>query len=175
MTARMIPMARHEDRFLLEIAEHLDGVIPHHAMVVFVRQADTLSARFAAGSHAGMLFNLELPLGKGLAGWVAQNATAVVNGNPAIDPDFACTAGQPLRSALAVPLEGPGGVLGVLALYHRERDAFTRDQLPLLERAHSRIAQAVERVIANDRALPALLPSHCLFADTAGGAGAAAA
>lgn len=170
----MIPMARHEDWFLLEIAEHLDSVIPHHALVVFVREADTLSARFAAGSNADMLSNLELPLGKGLAGWVAQNATAVVNGNPAIDQDFACTAGQPLRSALAVPLEGPGGVLGVLALYHRERDAFTREHLPLLQRANSRITQAVERVIANDLALPALLPSHCLLPDSKGGNGAVA-
>jgi GAF domain-containing protein len=167
-------MARHEDWFLQEIADHLDNVIPHHALVVFVRQADTLSARFAAGSHADMLSNLELPLGKGLAGWVAQNATAVVNGNPAIDTDFACTPGQPLRSALVVPLEGPGGVVGVLALYHRERDAFAPEHLPLLQRANSRIAQAVERVIANDLALPALLPSHCLLADCGGGKGAAA-
>ena len=27
-------------------------------------------------------------MGAGLTGWVAENASVVVNGNPAVDPDF---------------------------------------------------------------------------------------
>ena len=37
-----------------------------------------------------------------------------------------------LRSALAVPLEGLNGVVGVLVMYHADRDAFTADHLRIL-------------------------------------------
>lgn len=160
----MISAARNEDRFLLEITENLgasldleqtftrvrkslQGVIPHHALVVFIREANTLLAQFASGSNAGTLAYLEVPMGSGLSGWVAENASAVVNGNPSVDPDFICAPDQPLRSALAIPLEGRCGVLGVLALYHRDRDGFTRDHLRMLQSVNSRITQAVENAL----------------------------
>lgn len=160
----MISAARNEDRFLLEITENLgvsldleetfarvrkslQAVIPHHALVVFIREANTLLAQFASGYNAGTLTYLEVPMGAGLAGWVAENASAVVNGNPSVDPDFVCAPDQPLRSALAIPLEGHSGVLGVLALYHRDHDGFTRDHLRMLQGVNSRITQAVENAL----------------------------
>ncbi len=160
----MISAARTEDRFLLEITESLGAslefeemftrvgkslaaVIPHHSFVFFLREANTLLAQFASGSNSGMLAYLEVPMGTGLAGWVAENVTPVVNGNPAVDPDFTCAPDHPLRSALAIPLEGPRGVLGVLALYHRDQDGFTREHLRLLRGVSSRIAQAVENAL----------------------------
>ncbi len=160
----MISAARSEDRFLLEIAEGLSAsldleetftrvgksllaLIPHHSLVVLIREANTLVARFASGSNSAMLSYLEVPVGTGLAGWVAENATPVVNGNPAVDPDFVCAADQPLRSALAFPLEGPNGVLGVLALYHRGHDGFTREHLRLLQGVSSKISHAVENAL----------------------------
>jgi diguanylate cyclase (GGDEF)-like protein len=160
----MISAARSEDRFLLQITESLGAsldfeemftrvgksiaaVVPHHAFVFFLREANTLRAQFASGSNSAMLPYLEVPMGTGLAGWVAENATPVVNGNPAVDPDFVCAPDQPLRSALAIPLEGPTGVLGVLALYHRDHDGFTREHLRLLLGVSSRIAQAVENTL----------------------------
>lgn len=160
----MISAARNEDRFLLEITENLgvsldleetfsrvgeslQGVIPHDALVVFIREANTLLAQFASGSNAGTLAYLEVAAGTGLAGWVAENASPVVNGNPSVDPDFICAPDQPLRSALAVPLEGHSGVLGVLTLYHRDRQGFTRDHLRMLQGVNSRITQAVENAL----------------------------
>jgi diguanylate cyclase (GGDEF)-like protein len=52
-----------------------------------------------------------------------------------------------LRSAIAVPLEGPDGVTGVLSLYHAERDAFTREQLRLLQSISAKVAMSVEHAM----------------------------
>lgn len=160
----MISAARREDRFLLEVVgnlgvsleleemlgrvqESLEAVIPHQAMAVFIRRANTLTVEFAAGANQDVLSYLEVPMGTGLAGWVANNAGAVVNGNPAVDPGFRCAPDQPLESALAVPLEGSGGVLGVMTLYHRSKDGFTRDHLRMLLGVTSKIAMAVENAL----------------------------
>ncbi len=40
---------------------------------------------------------------------------------------------QGFQSSVALPLKGPSGTLGALTLYGRERDAFTRDEVHLLE------------------------------------------
>jgi GAF domain-containing protein len=54
-----------------------------------------------------------------------------------------------LRSALAVPIPGSSSTLGVLALYCGEADAFTRDQLDMLEAVTSEVAPAIEKLIRN--------------------------
>ena len=55
-------------------------------------------------------------------------------GNPAVEPGYAPAKGKPdgtpgLSSALALPLVNAGQVVGVVALYRRERDAFAADEL----------------------------------------------
>jgi diguanylate cyclase (GGDEF)-like protein len=52
-----------------------------------------------------------------------------------------------LRSALAVPLEGTGGVVGVLTLYHTDRDAFTKDHLRILLAINGKIAISIENAL----------------------------
>jgi len=49
-----------------------------------------------------------------------------------------------LTSALAVPLEGLQGVVGVVALYHAEKDFFTSDHLRILLAVSSKMALAIE-------------------------------
>jgi diguanylate cyclase (GGDEF)-like protein len=57
-----------------------------------------------------------------------------------------------LRSAVAVPLEGLNGVLGVLTLYHAEGDAFTKDHLRILLAISGKIALAIENALRFRRA-----------------------
>ncbi len=52
-----------------------------------------------------------------------------------------------LRSAVAVPLEGVNGVLGVLSLYHAERDAFTKDHLRILLAISAKIGLSIENAL----------------------------
>jgi diguanylate cyclase (GGDEF)-like protein len=52
-----------------------------------------------------------------------------------------------MRSAIAVPLEGVHGVVGVLSLYHSEKDAFSRDNLRILLAISSKLALSVENAL----------------------------
>ena len=57
-----------------------------------------------------------------------------------------------LNSALAVPLEGLQGVVGVVALYHAEKDFFTSDHLRILLAISSKMALAIENALKYEQA-----------------------
>jgi putative nucleotidyltransferase with HDIG domain len=138
----------------LDLAETLRGVddtlgkmISSDAIAVFIRRANVLASEYARGDNKDVLSYLEVPMGQGMAGWVAQNLQPIINGNPAVDPGFSCELGRPLHSALAIPLEGTQGVLGVMTLYRRDNDAFTRDELRILTAVTPKVATAVENAL----------------------------
>src|SRR3954453_13246926 len=57
-----------------------------------------------------------------------------------------------LQSALVVPLEGLNGVVGVLAMYQTNRDAFTPDHLRILLAVASKVALSVENALKYQQA-----------------------
>ena len=77
-----------------------------------------------------------------------------MNGDPAIEagytPDPAKFITQ--RSVLAVPLDGLNGVVGVLAMYRAEKDAFTADHLRILLAISSKIALSMENALKYQQA-----------------------
>jgi GAF domain-containing protein len=77
---------------------------------------------------------------------VAENHKAILNGNPSVEPGYLNDANKhcTLRSALAVPLEGTSGLTAVLALYRAGQDAFTADDLRIVEALAERIGPAIE-------------------------------
>ena len=84
-----------------------------------------------------------------MSGWVAENAKSIINGNPAVEPGYLNDPSKysTLRSALAVPLEGTAGVVAVLALYRVRSDAFTRDELSVVQTIGSKLGVAVESAL----------------------------
>src|SRR5262249_48137898 len=54
--------------------------------------------------------------------------------------------------AVAIPLEGLEGVVGVMALYHAEADAFTSDHLRILLAVTSKMALAIENALKYQQA-----------------------
>ena len=130
----------------------LRGKIPHDALAFFVPEANVLKAEFAAGKNRDHLLNLEVPVGEGLIGWVAQNLQPVANGNPAVDPGFYCEAADPLQSVLAVPLKNNHGLVAILALYRAHKDAFTRIEFQLMSSIQPNIATALQNAFAYQEA-----------------------
>jgi diguanylate cyclase (GGDEF)-like protein/putative nucleotidyltransferase with HDIG domain len=127
----------------------LRGKIPCDSLVFFVRHANALKAEFATGKNVRGLSALEVPLGEGLTGWVGQNLQSVVNGNPAVDPGFACDPAEPLQAVLALPLSGAQGLVAVLALYRSKKDSFTRGELQLVSAVAPNIAAALQNAMAH--------------------------
>jgi diguanylate cyclase (GGDEF)-like protein/putative nucleotidyltransferase with HDIG domain len=137
------------DDLLSMLAVKLQHRVPYDALAVYLPKNNVLFPEFATGQNARLFSSLKIPLGEGLSGWVAQNDKPILNGNPSVEPGYLNDPTQysTLRSALALPLEGFSGVAAVLAIYRTDQDAFTRDDLRILQAMGSRLGFAVENAL----------------------------
>jgi diguanylate cyclase (GGDEF)-like protein/putative nucleotidyltransferase with HDIG domain len=161
-----IAAARHEVQALFEISQDLGNslsldetlsvlgvrlrrIIPHHSLAIWIRRDGVLVPEHVSGEDFRVFSSLEIPLGQGLSGWVAENAKPILNGNPSVEPGYLNDPSKfsNLRSAVAVPLESAGNVLGVLTLYHVEKDAFTKDHLRILLGISPKIGMSIENAL----------------------------
>ena len=128
------------------LAVRLKHLVPHDSLAVYYPKNGTLSAEFVSGENFRLFSSLRIPEGEGLSGWVAQNHKAILNGNPSVEPGYLNdpTKFSTLRSALAVPLEGKSGVAAVLALYRAAQDAFTVEELHVVEAIGAGIGIALD-------------------------------
>ena len=139
------PVLRLEDVFSL-VAIRLKQLVPYDALAAYCVRGEVLVPVFVSGENFRLFSNLRIPMGEGLSGWVAENHKAILNGNPSVEPGYLNDANQysTLRSALAVPVEATGGLTAVLALYRAGQDAFTGDDLRILEALVEHITPMIE-------------------------------
>ncbi len=132
----------------------LKPMVPYDAIAIYIRRDDELVPEYVNGDNYRLFSSLRLPIGEGLSGWVAQNRKPIVNGNPSVEPGYLNDPARfsTLRSAMAVPLEGLTGVIGVLALYRAEKDAFTSDHLRILLAVSSKMALSIENALKYQQA-----------------------
>jgi diguanylate cyclase (GGDEF)-like protein/putative nucleotidyltransferase with HDIG domain len=166
-----IAAARQEAQTLFELSQDLGAslslgetlsvfsvklrrLVPYDAIAIYVKRGQELIPELVSGDNHRLFASLRIPLGSGLSGWVAQNRKPIINGNPSVEPGYLNdpTKFSTLRSALAIPLEGLAGVVGVLALYHAEIDAFTSDHLRILLAISSKMALAIENALKYEQA-----------------------
>ena len=134
-----------EQAFVM-MRDEILALVPYQALAIYERAGERLLPVFLDGSDYNIFSSLEIPLGMGLSGWVALNRKSIVNGNPSVEPGYLNdpTKFSTLRSALAVPLETPAGVVGVLSLYHQDRDAFTEQDRDLTIALGAKLAAVME-------------------------------
>src|SRR5580658_2981305 len=132
----------------------LKPMVPYDAIAIYIKREAELVPEYVNGDNYRLFSSLRIPLGQGLSGWVAHNRKPIINGNPSVEPGYLNDPSKfsTLRSALAVPLEGVSGVIGVLALYRGERDAFTSDNLRILLAVTSKMALAIENALKYQQA-----------------------
>jgi len=142
------------DETLSLVSIRLRKLIPYDSIVTFVRKDNLLVPEFVSGDNFKLLSSLQIPVGEGLCGWVAQNSKPIVNGNPAVEPGYVQDPKRAavLRSALVVPLEGVNGLVGVLALYREQENAFTADHLRVLQVITSKVALSIENAVKYSQA-----------------------
>ncbi len=135
-------------------AVKLRRAMPYDAIAIYVRHGNELVPEYVNGDNFRLFASLRIPMGQGLSGWVAQNLKPILNGNPSVEPGYLNDASKysTLTSALAVPLEGLQGVVGVVALYHAEKDFFTSDHMRILLAVSSKMALAIENAMKYEQA-----------------------
>ena len=136
------------------LSMRLRRMIPYDSIAVFVNRNGWLLPELVSGENFRMLSSMKVKVGEGLCGWVAENCKPIVNGNPQVEAGYVVDPGKhtTLQSALVVPLEGLTGVVGVLAMYHANRDAFTPEHLRILLAVASKVALSVENALKYQQA-----------------------
>jgi len=136
------------------LSMRLRRMIPYDSIAVFVNRNGWLLPELVSGENFRILSSLKIRVGEGLCGWVAENCKPIVNGNPQVEAGYVVDPGKhtTLQSALVVPLEGLNGMVGVLAMYHANRDAFTPDHLRVLLAVASKVALSVENALKYQQA-----------------------
>ena len=142
MIAETLQTVRSEDT-LACVSAALAVLIPFDIFMIYVVEGEVLRPYYISGNRAVSLSSAALPVGQGLCGWVAQSRQHILNGNPSVEVEIqpADPRISQMHSSLALPLLSPeDSVLGVLALYHSERDAFNGGHLELLLSLHASFA-----------------------------------
>jgi diguanylate cyclase (GGDEF)-like protein/putative nucleotidyltransferase with HDIG domain len=136
------------------LSVRLRKMIPYDSMAVFLLKDGKLIPELVSGDNFRLLSALNIGLGQGICGWVAEKLKPIVNGNPELEAGYVSDPAKftTLRSVLAVPLEGLNGVVGVLAMYRADRDAFSADHLRVLLAVSSKIALSVENALKYQQA-----------------------
>ncbi|MFZ0760552.1 MAG: HD domain-containing phosphohydrolase [Candidatus Sulfotelmatobacter sp.] len=136
------------------LSMRLRKLIPYDSIAVFVNRNGWLLPELVSGENFRALSSLKIRVGEGLCGWVAENCKPIINGNPQVETGYAADPEKypVLSSALAVPLQGLNGVVGVLAMYHAAQDAFTPDHLRILLAVASKVALSVENALKYQQA-----------------------
>ncbi len=93
--------------------------------------------KVATGQKGSALKKMTLPVGKGIAGWVAQNRQSLIVNDTQTDPRFAAmfdkSSGFQTRQLIAVPMITRGELVGVAeVLNHRGNKPYTDSDLGLL-------------------------------------------
>jgi diguanylate cyclase (GGDEF)-like protein/putative nucleotidyltransferase with HDIG domain len=142
------------DETLSVLSVRLKKLVPYDSVAIYVSRGNKLLPQYVSGDNFRLFSTLEIPMGQGLSGWVAQNRKPIINGNPSVEPGYLNdeTKFSTLRSALAVPLEGVTGAVGVLALYKAERDFFTTDHLRVLLAIASKVGICIENALKYQQA-----------------------
>lgn len=149
---RALEAARSID-FLHEIGSRIAASDPFHAVLqrvvdvvtemvecdsclAYVLSKDQLVLRASKNPNAAIIDHMELRLGQGITGWVAEHLqTVVISSKAYSDPRFQVFHELPedrFEAFLSVPILSRGKVVGVINLQSREPREYTEQEVRLI-------------------------------------------
>ncbi len=137
------------EEILASVASRLKRLVDYDAVAISIRRDAHLIPEYVSGESFRLLSSLEIPVGQGLSGWVAETGEPILNGDPTLD--FKCSPdterSSKLGSAACVALTGVAAPIGVMTLYRSGTKAFTADQLRVLLAVASRVSPTIENAL----------------------------
>lgn len=121
---------------LQRVVEFATAIVRCDACLIFVLQGEKLVMRASKIPHAELVDTLDLPLGQGITGWVAEHREPVaIARNAAADPRFKAFKDLPedrFEAFLSVPLLSRGKLVGVINVQHKKPHEHTQREIQLL-------------------------------------------
>lgn len=134
------------------VAAKLENIANFTTLVIFLKEGNRLRAAYVVGKNAETLKGVEMQVGEGGAGWVAEHRQVLIGGSPLADLQRPLgLAAAAYRSTAIFPLEHDGLLVGTLALYCEEDRGYSADEVRLLETISHHTATAVRNALAFER------------------------
>ena len=106
------------------------------SMLLVDREKNDLYYAIAVGEDSNSLRGLRVPMGEGVAGWVAQTGTALVVPDTTLEPrwqEFSRNnPGLNIQSIACMPVRSPEGVVGVIQLLNSKIDLLSEYSVQFL-------------------------------------------
>lgn len=132
------------------VTDHTTRLMNVAAASVALRDDEMKEVWFAAafGEGSEAVIGLRMPLGQGLAGWVADQGKPVIVPDVYIDQRFFVEidkrSGFTTKSILCVPLQTKGRTIGAIEVMNKKNGTFNKDDLELLQALALSAATAIE-------------------------------
>lgn len=155
-------------RILEQVSHALNVAVASLALIT----SDGRELEFRASTHRGKssVVGLRLPLGQGIAGWVAQEGRGLLVPDAYQDPRFYVEIDRVTnfrtRSVVCAPIRSRGQVIGIMEAINPLSGAFNRDALQVLTGIGSLAGTAIRHAQLFERLQAALKRYHDLFDDS---------
>ena len=132
------------------VMTQINGLIACEAWsVLIIDDNDNRSLTFAAamGPNKDALFSIRIPVGEGIAGWVAEHSQPLIVNDVSKDPRFFGQVDKQFttHNILCAPLISRGRTIGVIEMINRkDSDGFSEADLELVEVLVNPAAVAIE-------------------------------
>jgi signal transduction protein with GAF and PtsI domain len=121
---------------LERIVEFASSLVQCDSCFIYVLEKDELVLRASKNPHADIVDRLNIQVGQGITGWVAEHRQPVVIDRDAShDPRFKMFQDLPedhFNAFLSVPIMGRGKLVGVINLQHRQPHEFKHREVQLV-------------------------------------------
>ncbi len=149
-----------EEQILWDVARNCIGRLQFEDCVIYLLDEEKKILRQVA-AHGPKTGNtnkiskpIEIPVGKGITGWVAENAKPQIINDTSKDPRY--IVDDAFRAAeITVPIIANGRVLGVIDCEHSKKGFFTQKHLSILTTIASLCANKIVKARAEEEKLAA--------------------
>lgn len=140
------------DQLLKRVADLLTRIIDYQMFSILLVDptGQVLTHRFSLRFKESVQLKHEIPLGRGLVGYAAQQGVAVLAPDVTKDKRY-IEANPETRSELAIPLIYKDKVIGVLDIEHTRRNYFNDDHVRTMTTLAAQIAIAIENATLYER------------------------
>jgi uroporphyrinogen-III synthase len=124
------------DSIMQQILQFISDLVRCDSCFVYILQNDHLVLSASKNPHSELLNRLEIAVGQGITGWVAEHRQAVaIASDASTDPRFRMFNDLPedlFEAFLSVPIVSRGRVVGVINLQHRQPHHHTEREIRLI-------------------------------------------
>ncbi len=136
-------------RVLSQLLDLAVEITSSEAGSILLKRGDYIIIEAAEGPKASLLTNLKLPLGSGIAGWVAKTGVPLLSNNVKKDEHWDSRIAEAIqyetKNILCLPIKSGIEVLGVLELINKRNNKdFVQDDLDISLIFTSFLAQTLE-------------------------------